>query len=47
MEWLKEIWITPLTVGGWIVLILVSDYLIKPLWQAFINWIILNWLGIK
>lgn len=47
MRWVKKIWAMPLTIGGWITFMFVSDYLIKPFWQAFVNWIILNWWGLK
>ena len=47
MKWLKKLWTMPLTVGGWITIMLISDYFIKPFWQAFVNWVILNWLGVK
>lgn len=47
MNRIKKLWTTPLTAGGFIVLMFISDYLIRPFWQAFVNWVILNWLGIK
>ncbi|MCK4359177.1 MAG: hypothetical protein KAW92_10645 [Candidatus Cloacimonetes bacterium] len=46
MKRFKKLWTAPLTAGGLITFMFVSDYLIRPFVQAFVNWVILNWLGI-
>ena len=46
MKRFKNLWTAPLTAGGLITFMFVSDYLIRPFVQAFVNWVILNWLGI-